>query len=722
MTRPAPLPPDEARRLARLRALDALDTDAEPLFDALAQAAALVVGAPIALVSLVDEGRQWFKANVGLEGTDETPRDVAFCAHAILGDELFVVPDAHADPRFADNPLVTADPNIRFYAGAPIRMSDGLRMGALCVMDRTPRELDATQAAILRQLARAVSEALEQRAAELELNDAIQREALAERRRDEERLRLASVLEATRAGAWEWNLQTGDVRFNAQYAQILGYALDELESSRSLTLRDLGPDGRCVRPELMHADDWPGVVQNLRQYLRRERDAFDCDARMLHKDGHWVWVHTSGRIAHWTVDGEPLLMYGTLLDISERKAVEQKLHESEAFLDRAGRIAGVGGWQLDLRSNELVWSDQACIIHDLPPGYVPTLDEALGFFDAKDRATIEEAVRRAAADGKGWDLEVPMTTARQRRIWVRIVGTVEMEDGQPMRLIGALQDITVRKRAIHALQVSERRFRRLFEESLGLICTHDLDGILLSVNPAAADALGYPIAELLGRRLSEFMPPELQPFFDGYLAQVKRDGTATGLLRLIAKDGSVHTWQFHNTLDDEGEEAYVLGHAQDITERERQERQLRDWSIRDALTGCFNRRHLAEVADTIARDDPWGCVAIDLDRFKHVNDTYGHQRGDEVLIAMAEFLKRHVRRQDMVVRSGGDEFLLLLPRADEAQTQEIVRRIEADRADAPIGFTLGQAVRRGDTTLDAALAQADRELYAIRAKRPAVAR
>jgi diguanylate cyclase (GGDEF)-like protein/PAS domain S-box-containing protein len=472
----------------------------------------------------------------------------------------------------------------------------------------------------------------------------------------------------------------------------------------------------------MHEDDWPGVVRNLRQYLRHERDAFDCDARMQHKDGHWVWVHTSGRITHWTADGEPLLMYGTLLDISGRKAVEQKLHESEAFLDRAGRIAGVGGWQLDLRTNELVWSDQTCIIHDLPVGYVPTLDEALAFFDADRRAEIEDSVRRAAADGKGWDIELPLTTAKKRRVQVRMVGTVEFEGGEPVRLIGALQDVTVRNRAVQALQVSERRFRRLFEESLGLICTHDLHGVLLAVNPAAADALGYPIAELLGRRLSEFMPAEMQPFFDAYLAEVARNGSATGLLRLVAKDGTHRTWQYHNTLDEEGDEPQVLGHALDITERERHERQLRDWSIRDALTGCFNRRYLAEVADTIARDEPWGCVAIDLDRFKQVNDTYGHQRGDEVLVAMAAFLKRHVRKQDIVVRAGGDEFLLLLPRADEAQTQEIVKRIEADRAQAPIGFTLGQAVRRDDATLDEALARADRELYAIRAKRPAIAR
>jgi diguanylate cyclase (GGDEF)-like protein len=166
----------------------------------------------------------------------------------------------------------------------------------------------------------------------------------------------------------------------------------------------------------------------------------------------------------------------------------------------------------------------------------------------------------------------------------------------------------------------------------------------------------------------------------------------------------------------------VLGHAPDITERERQARQLRDWSIRDTLTGCFNRRYLTEIAASVAEDDAWGCVAVDLDHFKHVNDTYGHQRGDEVLVAMGRFLQGHVRRQDAVIRAGGDEFLLLLPQTDEEETLKIVDRIDADRANAPIGFTLGHAVRMPGESLDAALARADKALYAIRAKRPKVAR
>jgi diguanylate cyclase (GGDEF)-like protein/PAS domain S-box-containing protein len=300
---------------------------------------------------------------------------------------------------------------------------------------------------------------------------------------------------------------------------------------------------------------------------------------------------------------------------------------------------------------------------------------------------------------------------------VRIVGTAELEDGRPRRLIGAIQDITFRKRAVDALQLSERRLRKLFEQSLGLICTHDLDGVLLTANAAAAAALGYSTSEILARRLSDFIPSELRPEFDKYLALVKSEGKASGVLRLVAKDGSARTWQFHNTLDDEGEEPYVLGHALDITQREHYERQLRDWSVRDTLTGCYNRRYLTEVAASLRDGDPWGCIAVDLDRFKQVNDTYGHQRGDEVLVAMGKFLSGHVRPRDIVVRAGGDEFLILLPMTDDRETAKIVDRLDAHRGEAPIGFTLGHAVRHGSESLDSALVAADKRLYAIRATR-----
>ena len=179
--RAAPLPDDESRRLERLRSLAVLDTAPEPFFDGIVRVASLVTGSPIALVSLIDHDRQWFKAQVGLEGVTETPRDVSFCAHAIHGQALFEVRDTHDDERFFDNPLVEADPNIRFYAGMPIAMQGGSGMGTLCVIDHVPRELTESQREILAILAGLVGMALEQRATALERSAALAREIALER-------------------------------------------------------------------------------------------------------------------------------------------------------------------------------------------------------------------------------------------------------------------------------------------------------------------------------------------------------------------------------------------------------------------------------------------------------------------------------------------------------------------------------------------------------------
>jgi diguanylate cyclase (GGDEF)-like protein len=147
------LPINEASRLDTLRSLNILDTSPEERFDRLTRLAKRLFGVPIALISLVDADRQWFKSCQGLDAS-ETPRDISFCGHAILGDDILMVPDALLDERFHDNPLVVNDPKIRFYAGCPLSVPNGSKLGTLCLIDQEPHELDADDARLLRDLAR----------------------------------------------------------------------------------------------------------------------------------------------------------------------------------------------------------------------------------------------------------------------------------------------------------------------------------------------------------------------------------------------------------------------------------------------------------------------------------------------------------------------------------------------------------------------------------------
>lgn len=155
----APLPADDTARVATLRSLNILDTPPEERFDRLTRLAKRLFGVPIALVSLVDANRQWFKSCEGLN-VKETPRDVSFCGHAILRDDILMIPDAMLDERFHDNPLVTQEPHIRFYAGCPLRVANGSKLGTLCLLDVKARELDDEERELLRDLARMAEQEL----------------------------------------------------------------------------------------------------------------------------------------------------------------------------------------------------------------------------------------------------------------------------------------------------------------------------------------------------------------------------------------------------------------------------------------------------------------------------------------------------------------------------------------------------------------------------------
>jgi len=313
-----PLHHDEHARLNALLRTQLLDTIAETRFDRLTSLLKACLHTEIVLVSLVDIDRQWFKSKQGLDAC-ETSREISFCGHAILGQGIFEVEDALLDARFADNPLVTEAPYIRFYAGVPLHV-EGYNIGTLCVISPQPRKLTENERTILLGFGEMVEQEIIDRQQEQAQQQLAQRE-----------LRYRSVLEGTRIGTWEWNVQTGETVFNERWAEMVGYTLDEL-----------APISISTWLSLAHPDDLEQSSALLQAHFRGELPFYDVKCRMRHKEGHWIWVHDRGRVVSWTDEGAPLMMYGTHSDITTQKQAEEELKDSrDQFKALVSNIPGI---------------------------------------------------------------------------------------------------------------------------------------------------------------------------------------------------------------------------------------------------------------------------------------------------------------------------------------------------------------------------------------------
>ncbi|GAC1402008.1 MAG: hypothetical protein NVSMB64_01060 [Candidatus Velthaea sp.] len=291
-----PVPDNEDQRLAALYQYQLLDTPSEELFDAFTRLAAQVCGTTISLISLIDRDRQWCKSSVGLDDLTALPREVAFCAQAIMDDGIFEVPDARGDARFAANPLVTSDPNIRFYAGVPLRTARGEALGTLCVLDREPHILTLGQRASLRAIADAVLEQFEQRRAMLRLFDSSQMEL------------------------YHVDLQAQRVVFASEAARKnLGYSLAEFsELPMSALLPELAAEGRFMR-RLTELRADPQQQLTLRSIARR-------------KNGTTYPIELRVELIA-TREREIALVFGT--DLTETTAAKERIRLLSAAMEAA---------------------------------------------------------------------------------------------------------------------------------------------------------------------------------------------------------------------------------------------------------------------------------------------------------------------------------------------------------------------------------------------------
>ncbi len=394
---------NEAARLGALRAYQILDTSPEKVFDRITQLATIICGTPISLVSLVDEDRQWFKSATGLD-VKETPRDIAFCHFAIQGKEIYEVEDAQQNALFANNPLVTGDPNIRFYGGYPLHDSNGHALGTLCVIDRVPRKLTEEQKRALSLLAEEVVA------------------LIAERRSREEMKHFEQLFVLSNDIIAIAGLDGYFRKVNPAFYQLLGYEQDFIINNTYL--------------DIIHPDDAVSTAAELEQLS----------------------------LGHTTVK----------------------------FVNRVRRADGI-------------------------------------------------------------------------YLFLEWVATPELETGN---LFCIARDISNEREKELQLQFSERYFRDFFESSQGLMCIHDLNGKLVTINNASAHALGYTKQELDGKTLFDIIPEWLTENLQNYLAEIVKRGTFQGIMRTVHKNGSLRIWLFNNVLSqDINGNKQVIGNALDITDQ-----------------------------------------------------------------------------------------------------------------------------------------------------------
>ena len=574
----APISDGEAARLAALHRYAILDTPAEEEFDDFTRLAAQICGTPIALISLVDAERQWFKSTRGLSAP-ETPRDISFCGHAIHGKEIFEVSNALEDERFRDNPLVTSDPNIRFYAGAPLVTPDGYGVGTLCVIDTAPHRLDAAQRESLAALSRQVVRLLELRIALRQAKD-----MTAKAQESEERFHQLFLHMGQGVVIQEADGRIADA--NPAAERILGLSLAQMRGISSLDLR-----WRAIHED---GAEFPGSEHPAMSALRSGAPVTGVVMGIFHPgDDDWRWLRVDAYPRHHPDSGAIQQVYSVFSDITETRSAFLEVREARRFL-----------------SDLLAAASELSIIATNREGLITTFnlgaERLLGYTAAEMVGKQTPAIIHVAAEiaARGRELsaelgrpiegfrvfvELPEWHGSEKREWtyvrkdgqtvpVSLVATTMRDDsGEIVGYLGIAEDITERKRAADAIRDQTQRIQTILDNVIDGIITIDDRGIVASLNAAAERIFGFSPSEVLGQNIKMLMPEPYHSQHDGYLANYR----ATGVERVIGigrevvgrrKNGATFPMDLAVSEIRHGGKRMFVGLVRDITERKRVEK------------------------------------------------------------------------------------------------------------------------------------------------------
>ncbi len=524
----------ESERLEALRRYRLLDTPPEPEYDDITRLASQICSTPIALVSLVDESRQWFKSRVGIDA-QETPRNIAFCDHAIRDNALFEVADASEDSRFSDNPLVTEDPNIRFYAGMPLTSESGHNVGTLCVIDTIPRRLSPEQKIALTALARQVvlqfelrQSLAQEQALRAELATAFEERSKSEQEQRKAKQFLRGVLDSLRDHIAIVDVRGTIIDTNRSWRN---FAADNIGSS---SLMSVGAGANylevCDRAVSSGAPEAAEVAEALRLVLKSGNDAGFAIEYPCHSAARQRWFVV--RISPLT-DGDDRFAVVSHQNITARKLAENNVNKLNDTLEE--RVA-LRNLQLEkafreLRESELKFRamfdgaavglaliDRDSRLEQSNTAYDELIGVERGAYIGKslldlieigDKKTIaRQRDQLIAGESAGAVQDLRLRRPDGSTVWLNTSAiAIRDADGNYRNTLVVAQNVTPRK-------LAEYERDQFFEQSADMFAIIDFDGVITRVNHACSSVLDYEPEDLVGTRYLDLVAERQHPIVE----------------------------------------------------------------------------------------------------------------------------------------------------------------------------------------------------------------
>jgi PAS domain S-box-containing protein len=464
---------DERARLDALRAYEILDTLPEPEYDDLPRLAAQICDTPMAVFTLVDDARQWFKASAGMS-IRETERCHSFCSHAIEGDDPFIVEDARKDPRFSSNPYVTGDPGIRFYAGVPLKSSMGPTLGTIAVLDRIPRQLTKRQLTTLQTLARHAMTLLELR---LERN-----------RHRLTAARLDAAQKVGQMGFWEFDIDADRLTWTDQVYEIFGVDRNSFATTFE-AFRDFVP------PE-----DLAALTEQHHRALT-DGSAMDLQHRLVRPDGQIRHVRARAQLYRRAPGASPVLV-GTVQDVTSEHEAESALRLSEGRFRGIISSAALGIVACDVNGRIQIANEVFCRMLGYTEFELAALDK-ISLVHPDDRARYQSAIDRLmAGDIDSSIIEMRCVRKNGDALWGRVSVSAQFDPaGKPIGMIVIAEDVTEQRQVEGQLRLLESAIART--NDLVIITEADLiDGEgpkIVYVNDAFERRTQFSREEALGK-------------------------------------------------------------------------------------------------------------------------------------------------------------------------------------------------------------------------------